>query len=202
MAKQVMETAPMAAAVNQAEPMLPFSKALQTSSPSNSQKAIFIATHLAKLALHFYRPDLAADHAKLILEDFVADLSEYAAEDIVAGIAAYRRDPKSNKFPSPGQLRAKVALAWAKRQAESQSAAESPGGVASTIDREAAFRKANRPIGWYMLERWKREWHESDVPEIYRGLINPKHHVDDDFYAHLKPGTAERASPISPEDLR
>lgn len=146
-------------------------KALANTSQNNSREsrpeiaAAFIGVQLARLALHYFRPDIAASQVKSIAADFVEDLGEFDQRDIHEAFKAYRQNPENKIFPRPGPLRDLTI----KAKVERVRAEQSPGGVYSVRD-GSSFERANRPLCWYMRpkSKWRPEWRESDVPEDYR----------------------------------
>ena len=59
---------------------------------------------LARLALHYWRPDFTPEQAKHLYADYVRDLRPYPITDIRDSIAAYRRRHESKYYPTVGQL--------------------------------------------------------------------------------------------------
>ena len=58
---------------------------------------------LAKLSLHYWRPDFTPAQAKQMYADYVEDLREYALRDIAAAMKKYRQSA-ATFFPTSGQL--------------------------------------------------------------------------------------------------
>lgn len=63
-----------------------------------------ISALLARLSLHYWRPDYTPQQAALVVDDFVRDLTGVTAAELVEACDEYRRDPKNRFFPTPGQL--------------------------------------------------------------------------------------------------
>lgn len=118
-----------------------------------------IAALLAGLTGHFYRPDMAQGLARQVLLDFVQDLREFDLSDIEAAVKAYRQDPTSKKFPTPGQLRELAQEAQSDRRARANATTSSHGGTARPA-------QGDRPNLWWMQprEHWPIFWSERDVP--------------------------------------
>lgn len=76
---------------------------LQPKTSTENSKAEAVAASLARLALHYWRPDFAPQQARLLLADFLSDLAPYSPEEISAACDAYRRSGEKF-FPTPGNL--------------------------------------------------------------------------------------------------
>jgi hypothetical protein len=63
-----------------------------------------IAAILARLSLHFWRPDFTPDQARLLIKDYLEDLAGFAPNEIERACMAYRRKPDSKFFPKSGEL--------------------------------------------------------------------------------------------------
>ncbi len=63
-----------------------------------------IVALLAKLALHYWRPDFTEGQARQLYLDYLDDLRDYAVADIKTAIQAYRTDGTNKFFPSSGQI--------------------------------------------------------------------------------------------------
>ena len=63
-----------------------------------------MADVLARLSLHFHRPDFGPAQASLIVSDFMADLTGATAAMVDEACGVYRRDPANKFFPTPGML--------------------------------------------------------------------------------------------------
>ena len=63
-----------------------------------------IGAILARLALHYWRPDFQPEQVKLVLQDFLYDLRAYEVRDIAHACDRYRQGPENRFFPTPGQL--------------------------------------------------------------------------------------------------
>lgn len=75
-----------------------------SSPPKSSTKTTEVAASLARLALHYWRPDFTPAQAKLLLADFLHDLQGYPPKDVEYACAAYRQNPENRFYPTPGQL--------------------------------------------------------------------------------------------------
>lgn len=62
-----------------------------------------ISAILARLSLHYWRPDFTEAQFKLLLEDYIFDLSGYTPTEVHNACAAYRRK-ESQFFPKPGEI--------------------------------------------------------------------------------------------------
>ena len=63
-----------------------------------------IAAILARLSLHYHRPDYSQAQAKLLFEDYLNDLEPYSPRDVEIACEEYRRKPESKYFPKVGEL--------------------------------------------------------------------------------------------------
>jgi hypothetical protein len=63
-----------------------------------------VGAYLARLALHYWRPDFTAGQAKLLFEDFYSDLRRYPVAEIEGACQSWRRNSANRFFPTPGQL--------------------------------------------------------------------------------------------------
>lgn len=63
-----------------------------------------IQAQLAKLIPHYWTPDLTEAQMRSKFQDFCCDLEGVSVAGIEQACIAYRRDPKSEFFPKPGQL--------------------------------------------------------------------------------------------------
>lgn len=63
-----------------------------------------IAAILARLSLHYWRPDYSPDQARLLMEDYLSDLAAYSPIQVDRACAAYRRNPANKFFPHSGEL--------------------------------------------------------------------------------------------------
>lgn len=59
---------------------------------------------LAKLALHYWRPDFLPSQAKQLYADYCEDLREFPLSEIASAIKKYRRDTTRRFYPSSGEL--------------------------------------------------------------------------------------------------
>lgn len=78
------------------------------------QKDDAILTLLAKLALHYWRPDFTAAQARQLYSEYLEDLREYAFDDIAESMENFRRNGENRFFPTCGQLRTHIETvpAW------------------------------------------------------------------------------------------
>lgn len=121
------------------------------------RRAAAIATSISRLALHYWRPDLAERHAKLVVQDFIEDLSEFSTEAVEDACRAYRRDPGSKHFPKPGELRSLAA------EAQTTRFNSTSASTASSRINDLCFRPA---LWWLHPENhWKTHWKPDDIPE-------------------------------------
>lgn len=63
------------------------------------QRRLEISGILARLALHYWRPDFSPQQAKLLIEDMVCDLQGYSAGQVQDACASYRRKVENRFFP-------------------------------------------------------------------------------------------------------
>eukprot|EP00913_Durusdinium_trenchii_P005309 g4955.t1 len=63
-----------------------------------------IAALLAKLALHYWRPNFTDAQAKQLYMDYIGDLKIYPLDVINRAVGVYRRNEKEKWFPKSGQL--------------------------------------------------------------------------------------------------
>ena len=68
------------------------------------QKAKQLAILLAKLAVHYYRPDFTPAAAQSLIADMVDDLASFGISDVERAIKEYRTNPENRFFPNSGQL--------------------------------------------------------------------------------------------------
>lgn len=59
---------------------------------------------LAKLALHYWRPDFTPGQARQVYADYVYDLGPFALSDIASAINKYRQTGANRFFPTSGAL--------------------------------------------------------------------------------------------------
>lgn len=59
---------------------------------------------LARLALHYWRPDFTPGQARQLYRDYLDDLRDFAVVDINRAIQVYRRDGANRFFPTTGQI--------------------------------------------------------------------------------------------------
>lgn len=75
----------------------------EPSSPRKLKTAL-----LAKLALHYYRPDFGPTQVKQLIEDFLDDLETWSVYSVERACRAYRNNPENRFFPTPGQLKGEL----------------------------------------------------------------------------------------------
>jgi hypothetical protein len=63
-----------------------------------------ILTLLARMSLHYWRPDFSPGQARELYLDYLDDLRDFAISDIAAAMRAYRRDGENRFFPTSGQI--------------------------------------------------------------------------------------------------
>lgn len=63
-----------------------------------------IAAILAKLSLHYWRPDFSPEQARLVMEDYLNDLAEFEPVQVERACMEYRRRPGSEFFPKICQI--------------------------------------------------------------------------------------------------
>ena len=68
-----------------------------------------MAAHLAKLALHFWTPNMSPEQASQKFQDFFADLEGISEPTLARACQQYRTDPSNSYFPTPGKLLALCA---------------------------------------------------------------------------------------------
>ena len=76
------------------------------------------AEQLAKLSLHYWRPQFTPDQAKHVFGDFAADMAEVTPAELREACDRWRRDAANRFFPTPGQLMAMVSDALRERARE------------------------------------------------------------------------------------
>ena len=74
----------------------------ETEAREGKDKAILAL--LAKLSLHYWRPDFTPTQAKQLYADYLEDLRPFALSDIANAIAEYRQIGANRFYPSTGQL--------------------------------------------------------------------------------------------------
>lgn len=74
-----------------------------TSQPTISPRKQ-IAAILARLSLHYWRPDYSPEQARLLMEDYLSDLSGYSPAQVERACAEYRQNPANKFFPHSGEL--------------------------------------------------------------------------------------------------
>ena len=101
--------------------------------------------------MHYHRLDFTEGQARSVIADMLGDLMEYAVVDIETAAEEYRRDPKSQFFPKPGQLRALAGVA-----AKARSVRANVKALPTDV----------RPSLWWMQSKavWKSHWKEHEVP--------------------------------------
>ncbi len=113
-------------------------------------KRVTIRAGLARMA-SIWPPatDMTESQAAQFAEDYITDLAEFSGIEIDSAFLAYRQDPRSTKFPTPGRLRELASRARSDRIAVNQPRI-----------------RAARPFLWWTKPKclWKPDWHESEVP--------------------------------------
>lgn len=81
------------------------SRAIQSPAETEAREAKdrAILALLAKLSLHYWRPEFTPSQAKQMYADYVEDLREYALSDVSDAVKFYRRGG-ATFFPTSGQL--------------------------------------------------------------------------------------------------
>jgi hypothetical protein len=74
---------------------------LPTTQPNERKQ---VAAILARLSLHYWRPDYTPEQAKLLIQDYLDDLAGYSVVEIERAVMTYRRLPDSKFFPKSGEL--------------------------------------------------------------------------------------------------
>lgn len=74
----------------------------QQPTPSSDRKQI--AALLARLSLHYWRPDYTPEQARLLVEDYLSDLAGYTPDQVRRACEDYRKLPDSKFFPHSGEL--------------------------------------------------------------------------------------------------
>lgn len=102
---------------------------------------------------HFWVEDVSAEQVALKTVDFLYDLADFTTTEIQSAFTNYRQDPKSKKFPTPGQIRELCFKERSERRASSRPAAI----------------VMSRPSRWWDIpkDRWHMytgNWHEAEVP--------------------------------------
>lgn len=92
-----------------------------------------------------------------MVADFVQDLEDFPIPEIDQALQAYRRDPASKFFPTPGAIRA-IILDGRKERAALERRGPSLGKVES------------RPLMWWTQSKrfWKPHWREEDIPRDHQ----------------------------------
>lgn len=98
---------------DQAQPISTWLESLrssQTPEPEGKREAILVL--LAKLALHYWRPDFGPGQARQLYGDYVDDLIEFPLAAIHGAIGRFRRE--SHQFyPKSGDLRSLIVTPYA-----------------------------------------------------------------------------------------
>jgi len=81
------------------------SKQLRSSQDDPAKR---ISASLAKLALHYWRPDYTPAQANLLMMDYLNDLKGITPEAVEAACEKYRKNEKNSFFPRSGQLLALI----------------------------------------------------------------------------------------------
>lgn len=78
---------------------------MTTSSPqlTQSDRRKEISAILARMSLHYWRPDFTEAQFKLVLEDYIFDLSGFTPTEVQTACAAYRRKD-AQFFPKSGEI--------------------------------------------------------------------------------------------------
>lgn len=63
-----------------------------------------ISAILARLSLHYWRPDYSPEQAKLVMEDYLDDLAGHTPEQVSKACEQYRKNPDSKFFPKIGEI--------------------------------------------------------------------------------------------------
>lgn len=63
-----------------------------------------VSAILARMALHYWRPDFTPEQTKLLIADYLHDLEEFSPALIETACSVYRKDGKNQFFPKSGQL--------------------------------------------------------------------------------------------------
>ena len=63
-----------------------------------------IAAILARLSLHYWRPDFTTEQGKLVMDDYLMDLANFTPTEVERACMEYRRKPGSEFFPKISQL--------------------------------------------------------------------------------------------------
>lgn len=74
-----------------------------------------IRDFVARLSVHFWRPDFHAAESKSLNDDFQRLLAGLTADDLAAAYDAVLLNPENRYFPTPGMVRACIADRLAER---------------------------------------------------------------------------------------
>lgn len=72
--------------------------------PSRQQWKIEVSAILARLALHYWRPDFTPEQTKLLISDYLDDLWPYSLPQIERACKEFRMDGDNKFFPKSGEL--------------------------------------------------------------------------------------------------
>lgn len=72
--------------------------------PSRQQWKMEVSAILARLALHYWRPDFTPEQTKLLIADYLDDLQRYNPDQIALACRDFRMDGGNKFFPKSGEL--------------------------------------------------------------------------------------------------
>ena len=107
------------------------------------------AEQLAKLSLHYWRPNFTPDQAKHVFGDFAADMAEVTAVELREACNRWRRDAANRFFPTPGQLLAMVSESLRDR-ARQRAGAERLLGI---LDEREIIGEASVPRDFSVVKK-------------------------------------------------
>lgn len=148
---------------------MPFSQRPQALSETKSdpQKNATIAVLLAKLAVHYYRPNFTENQAKSLIGDLVEDICEFSVAQIEVAIRQYRQAASSKYFPTSGQLR---EILFANKKHADEMATKWVGSEGKPLVPQFG---ESRPHFWWMKPRqlWQVHWREDEIPEEHAAMF-------------------------------
>lgn len=73
-------------------------------SPENPNWVAAVTATLARLALHYWRPDFTDKQAALLISDYIRDLEGYSVIQVERACMVFRKGPENKFFPRSGEL--------------------------------------------------------------------------------------------------
>lgn len=161
------------------------------------------ATHLGKLALHFWRPDFTPEQAKQMYGDFVADLAGITAEELAEACRAWRLNPANSFFPTPGKLRELLKDNIAERSLMAAGgevllqALNRPPTMDDALDRGSDVGERLKVLNEAMKVEGAKRVNQKEINPVPRPKAGRSHTDASELLAALSKKTG-----MSPEQLR